>query len=232
VLDEIVVQPSAPQQLLTHLKNGIPSLQELRDEIVTCFIAGHETTFSTLTWTLYLLARHPLEQQRMVQQIDEYLDGRRPTYDDFQRLDAVTDVIREAIRLQAPVWVLGREATEPLEVMGIPVEKSEILLLSPYAMHRDLRYFDHPECFTPLRFRKGIQEQAYFPFGGGPHTCIGQWLAMVQLCAVITHIYQRYTLELMSTAQITAEALVALSPTGSLPMRIHYRQLAGTERKF
>ena len=151
--------------------------RQLRDEVVTLFMAGHETTANTLAWVWYLLSSHPHVEARLHAELDEVLDGRPPTIDDLPRLAYTDWVVTETLRLMPTVWLLGREAIEPTEVGGYRVPKGHTLWMSQWVLHRDARNFEAPERFLPERWADGLARKipryAYFPFGGGPRICIG-----------------------------------------------------------
>ncbi|HLU68750.1 MAG TPA: cytochrome P450, partial [Kofleriaceae bacterium] len=150
---------------------------ELRDEIVTLFLAGHETTAIALTAALYLLGEHPEVRARALAEIDEVLGGRPARAADAPRLRYLDAVVREAMRVYPPAWILGREATEDLELGGVTIERGAQLLVSQWVIHRDARWFPEPERFRPERWldgaTEGLPRYAYMPFGGGPRVCIG-----------------------------------------------------------
>jgi cytochrome P450 len=173
--------------------------QLLRDEIVTLLLAGHETTALALTWTLFLLSRHPEIAASVEQEIDAVLGSeRQPGAADLGRLRYLGWAITEAMRLYRPVYILGREAARDVEIGGYQLSRGTICLMSQWVVHRDPRFFPEPETFKPERWGNALDRQrprfAYFPFGGGPRICIGQPLAMMEAKLVLATICQRFRL--------------------------------------
>src|SRR5262249_35485611 len=155
---------------------------ELRDQLMTLFLAGHETTALTLTFTFYLLAQDAAVEARLHAEIDRVLGDRLPTADDVARLTFAEWVIKESMRLYPPAWTIGREALEDCEVGGYQIRKGTQLLMSQWVVHRDPRYWNEPERFNPDRWGEeatnNLPRCAYFPFGDGPRICIGNSFAM------------------------------------------------------
>ena len=170
--------------------------KQLRDEAMTLFLAGHETTALTLSWTWYLLATNPRAQEPLLAEVDAVLAGRTPTPDDLPRLRYAEQVVQESMRLLPPVYTIGREALHDCEVGGYQVPKGTTLLMSQWVVHHDERFFDRPWDFVPERWAeekiKRLPRFAYFPFGGGPRLCIGNTFAMMESVLVLATIAQRY----------------------------------------
>lgn len=186
--------------LLARYENGEPmSGRQIRDEVVTMLLAGHETTALALSWSCYLLSRHPAIEARLAAEVREVLGTRAPTLDDLPRLPVCEQVINEAMRLYPPAWAIGREAIEPCEIGGYRVPAGMTIFISPWVMHRDARYFDHPNEFRPDRWASGLAKQlprfAYMPFGGGPRVCIGNRFAMMEAVLILAMIAQHFVLE-------------------------------------
>jgi cytochrome P450 len=175
---------------------GKMSDQQVRDEAMTLFLAGHETTALALTWTWVLLAAHPEAQQKLFAEVDAMLGGRPPTPDDMPRLGYTEAVIQESMRLFPPAYVIGREASAPVEVAGYPVPRGLTIMMSQWVVQRDERWFPEATAFRPERWLDGSTEAlpkfAYFPFGGGPRICIGNTFAMLETVLVLARIAQRY----------------------------------------
>ncbi len=190
--------------------------RQLRDEVMTLFLAGHETTALALSWTWYLLAQHPEVESKLVNELKEALDGRSPTVADLQRLRYTEMVIKESMRLYPPAWVLGREAIKGFEINGVSIPSGAQLMISPWLMHRDPRYFDQPEAFRPERWAneqiKQLPKYAYFPFGGGPRLCIGNTFAMMEATLILATITQRFHLELAPNQQVLPLPSITLRP--------------------
>ena len=170
---------------------------QLLDEVLTLFLAGHETTALALSYSLYLLARHPEAQEALRAELARELRGRPPEYADLPRLPYTRNVVNESMRLYPPADFLGREATEDRTVAGIPVRKGTNLFMSQWVMHRDARYFPDPLKFDPSRwtprFERSLPRFAYFPFGGGPRYCIGQTFATAEAALVLATVCARFT---------------------------------------
>lgn len=182
-------------------EDGQPiSLEHIRDEMVTFFIAGHETTAAALFWALYLLARHPETLAKLEAELHTVLGGRIPTLTDLPELRYTEQVIMEGMRLYPPALQLSREALCDTEVAGYRIKKGTQLLISPGVTHRDPRYFAQPELFNPDRWtaemRKSLPKYAYFPFGGGPCVCIGNQFAMMEAELILASIVQKWQLSL------------------------------------
>jgi cytochrome P450 len=200
--------------------------RQVRDEVMTLFIAGHETTANALAWTLYLLAQHPEVEAKLAAELDAVLDG-LPTMQDLPKLHYSDMVLKESMRLYPPAWVISREVMEDITIGGCDIGRGSIVIMSQYVMHRHPRYFDEPEQFMPARFAPGWEERvpryAYFPFGGGPRVCIGNSFAMMEATLVLATIMQRYHLALVSGQQVEPEPLVTLRPRDGVWMEIGAR---------
>jgi cytochrome P450 len=202
---------------------------QLRDEVMTLFLAGHETTSLTLAHTLYLLSKHPAIEQRLYAEISSVLHGRLPSADDVRALPFADAVIKEAMRLYPPAWATGRENLEPLELHGTVIPPGAQLMSSQWIVHRDARWFPNPEGFDPDRFSperaKDIPKYAYFPFGGGPRVCIGNHFAMMEATLLLTMIVQRFRLELLAGERLDLRPAVTLRQKGAgLRVRIVARE--------
>ncbi|HEU5115815.1 MAG TPA: cytochrome P450, partial [Isosphaeraceae bacterium] len=173
---------------------------QLRDEAMTLFMAGHETTANTLAWAWYLLSKQPEAETKLHAELDDALTGRSPSIDDLPRLKYAEAVISETLRIMPTVWIVGREATEPCEVGGYPVPRGTTLYMSQWVLHRDSRWFDDPLTFRPERWLDGLAKRlpryAYFPFGGGPRVCIGNQFALMESVLLLSTIARRFRLEL------------------------------------
>lgn len=166
--------------------------KQVRDEAITLFLAGHETTATALTWTWYLLSQHPNVDDKMRSEIRRVLGDRPPSYNDLPQLRYTEMVLAESLRLYPPAWAIGRTVKSNTRIFNYEVPKGAICLMSPYVMHRNPRYFPEPERFDPERFTPEAKQKrprfAYFPFGGGPRMCIGErfaWMEGVLLLATI-----------------------------------------------
>jgi cytochrome P450 len=174
------------------------NLQQIRDEVMTVFIAGHETTVNALSWTLWLLDQHPTERQRVITEVDAVLQGRTPTWDDIPRLQHLNRVILEAMRLYPPAYIIGRECISPTTAGGYPVKVGETMLINVYGIHRHPDFWEAPNAFYPDRFAEGMGKGdarfTYFPFGGGPRQCIGNHFALIEMHVILAMLYSRFSL--------------------------------------
>lgn len=199
--------------------------KQLRDEVITLTNAGHGTVANALTWTLYLLSLHPEILRKLRDQVDRGLSGRTPTAEDLPSLSYTRWVIEEAMRLYPPVWITVRRALRDDEVCDFHVPANAIVVVSPYVLHHDHRYWLNPEGFDPDRFspeQSGKRPRyAYFPFGGGPHLCLGKDFALLEAQLILIMLIQRYRLDLLPGSNIEAEALAGLRPRKGLPMTMH-----------
>lgn len=202
--------------------------EQVRDEVMTIFVAGHETTANTMSWTWYLLATHPEAEQKLWAELDEVLGGRLPTVEDIPRLPYCSQIINETLRLYPAAWTLNREVVEPVEIGGHAFKPGDTLMMSQYVMHRSDRYFERPDEFIPERFAgdllKRIPAYAYFPFGGGPRVCIGNNFALMEATLLLATFAQRYRFRLADPGKpVEAEPLITLRPKGGLMMKLEER---------
>ena len=198
--------------------------EQLRDEVMTIFLAGHETTANALAWTFYLLSLHPDAERRLRAELDDVLGGRRPTLEDLARLGYLERVVKESMRLYPPVWILDRRCVAPDEVMGYRIPAGALVLVSPYVTHRHARWWPNPEGFDPDRFLpegdKARPRYAYFPFGGGPRLCIGNAFAMMEAQLVIATVMRRFRPWLVPGYRVRPATMVTLRPGHGIPMRL------------
>lgn len=196
--------------------------KQVRDEAMTLFGAGHETTANALTWTLYALSQNPEVEARLHDEVDLVLAGRRPTLDDLPKLPYTEMVVKEAMRLYPPAWAFSRESIHDVMIDGVPVRKGETIMINIFGMHRDARFFPDPERFDPERFspenEKSIPKYAYLPFGGGPRICIGNAFAMMEARLILATIAQRYTLEVVPGHKVVPERVFTLRPKYGMKM--------------
>lgn len=201
---------------------------QLRDEAMTIFLAGHETTANALTWTWHLLSQNPEVEARLHEELDRVLGERAPGVSDLPRLRYTEMVLSEAMRLYPPAWIVGRRAVVDHELGGYRIPAGSILLLSQWITHRDPRFFPDPLRFDPMRFTPEANAArpkfAYFPFGGGPRVCIGEGFAWMEGVLLLATIARRWRFSRADSA-VTPAALITLRPKGGLPMRIDRRIL-------
>ncbi len=195
---------------------------QLRDEILTLFLAGHETTAIGLTWTWYLLAHNPECEQRMHAEIDSVLKGSTPGFDDIPRLAYTERVLSESMRLFPPVWNIGRLSKKSFELGDATIGGGSICLMSPYVVHRDPRFFPDPERFDPTRWESAARESrpkfSYFPFGGGARVCIGERFAWNEMILLLATLSQKWRLRLTDAEPVKLKPLITLHPRSSIRM--------------
>jgi cytochrome P450 len=194
---------------------------EVRDEVITIFMAGHETTAVTMTWVWYLLSQHPAEEARLHKELDTVLGGRIPTVEDLPNLPYARMIIEEAMRVYPPAPGISlRSAKEADELCGFKVAPGLQVLVSPWILHRHRRLWDDPERFDPMRFTKEASEKrprfAYLPFGGGPRICIGATLAMTETILILAVLAQRFRLRLKEGEVITLQTRITLRPKNGM----------------
>jgi cytochrome P450 len=202
--------------------------RQLRDEMMTLYLAGHETTALTLSWSWDLISQHPRVEAKLVAEWKRVLNGRTPTSDDLANLPYTDAVISEAMRLYPPVYLIGREATKDLELGGYRVKKGYTIFMSQWVNHRDPRYFPNPETFSPERWEDGlarrIPKYAYFPFGGGQRVCIGNTFALMEAAIVLAAVGQRYRFTVNPDAQIDVHPQITLLPAYGIPTKLALRE--------
>lgn len=200
---------------------------QVRDEAMTIFLAGHETTANALAWTWYLLSEAPAVEAQLHAEIDRVLGGRTPTMADISQLPFVEQVITESMRLYPPAWIIGRRAIDEYAVGGYILPPRSIVLLSPYVLQRDARFFPEPQAFMPERwtpvFRQALPSFAYFPFGGGTRRCIGESFAWMELILVTATIAQQWRLRLVPGHPVVPQPVVTLRMKHGLRMTVERR---------
>ena len=204
------------------------SESQLRDEAMTLYLAGHETTALTLSWSWYLIATHPIVETKLLEEWSRVLAGRSPTPDDLPNLPYTDAVIAEAMRVYPPVYLIGREATADLELGGYRVRKGYTVFMSQWVSHRDPRYFGpDPEAFRPERWLDGlaklIPKYAYYPFGGGPRVCIGNTFALMEAAILLATVGQCYRFTVDAGAVIDTNPQITLLPKYGIPATLEPR---------
>jgi len=206
---------------------GVMTDRQVRDEAMTIFLAGHETTANALTWTWYLLSGEPEVERRLHDEIDRVLGGRAPTMTDLPSLGSVEQVVTESMRLYPPAWLIGRRAIDAHPIDGYTAPPRSIVLMSQWVMHRDPRFFQEPDRFNPARwtpaFRAELPKFAYFPFGGGPRQCIGESFAWMELVLVVATIARRWKLRLVPGHPVEPQPLVTLRTKHGVRMTLEPR---------
>ncbi|MBA0049533.1 cytochrome P450 [Streptomyces sp. AJS327] len=206
---------------------GQISDRQLRDEVVTFLMAGHETSATTLTWALYLLAAHPSARERLEAEVDAELGGAPPSVADLDRLPWTKAVLSEAMRLYPPFWTLERNAVEDDEVDGVPIPAGSTVAVPPYLVHRHPEAWDNPEGFSPERFLPGggaeRHRHAFIPFGSGRRGCVGNTFALIETAVALAMIAQRFRLDLVPGGVPKLQPTVTLRPLGGLRMVLRRR---------
>ncbi|WP_377273013.1 cytochrome P450 [Peterkaempfera sp. SMS 1(5)a] len=181
-------------------ENGLPLTdRELRDEAVTLYVGGHETTATTLTWAWYLLSRNPVARDRLADELRTVLDGRTPGFDDVKQLRWTEQIVKETLRLYPTIWLMTARAKDGSTIAGHPVAEDTVLWCSQWSAHRDERWFPEPDAFRPERWAEdaehAVPDYAWFPFGGGPRACLGARFATVEAVLVLATLAQRFRLD-------------------------------------
>ncbi|HEY0745389.1 MAG TPA: cytochrome P450 [Steroidobacteraceae bacterium] len=222
------IRDEAPKDFLTRLilakdpDNGAGlNAGEIRDEVITIFMAGHETTAVTMTWVWYLLSQHPSEEAKLHEELAAVLEGRFPTVEDLPSLRYTRMIIEEAMRLFPPAPGMSiRQAIEADEVCGFKVTPGLQVLISPWVLHRHRRLWDDPERFDPTRFTKESSDKrprfAYLPFGGGPRVCIGATLAMTEATLILAVLARRFQVRVKKPQEVKLQTRITLRPKNGL----------------
>jgi cytochrome P450 len=225
---------NGPQDLLSRLieardseGGATMSAKEIRDQVVTIFLAGHETTAATMCWLWYLLSQHPDVAARLHAELDTVLEGRPPTHEDLASLTYTRMVVDEAMRVYpAAPGISTRVALEADEICGMTIPKGGMVAIAPWILHRHKLLWDDPGRFDPERFAKDAPERprfAYMPFGGGPKVCIGASLAITEVMLILATLAQRYSLALKPGHEVEIQQRITMRPRGGLPMILHRR---------
>lgn len=202
--------------------------RQLRDEVMTLFLAGHETTALTLAWSWYLLGTHPESEKKFHAELDAVLGGRAPSMADLSRLKYTEQIAKECMRLYPPAYGLGREPINDCEIGGYRVPAGTQVFMFQWATQRDARFFDDPQAFRPERWTEDFVERlpkyAYFPFGGGPRACIGASFAMMEIILCLATIGQKFRLELDSDHPVSIFPAMSLRPRDGIKVVVKDRQ--------
>jgi cytochrome P450 len=229
-----VAEQTAPKDLLARLiaardeQTGAGmSAQEVRDHIITMFMAGHETTSMAMTWTFFLLSQHPAVERKLHAEIDAVLAGRSPVHDDLARLNYTRMVIDETMRIYPAVPAIERQALEADTLAGVSIPKGAIVLIVPWVLHRHLKLWKDPGRFDPERFAPE-QTQArsrfsYLPFGGGRRICIGAAFATAEATILLATLAQRYRLRLAAGQVVEPQGLITLRSRFGMKMTLERR---------
>jgi cytochrome P450 len=200
---------------------------QLRDEVMTLFLAGHETTALALSWSWYLLATHPDAETKFHAELDEVLGGRAPQVSDLPKLKFTEMIAKETMRLYPPAYAVGREAIEDTEMGGYRVPRGTQLFAFQWVTHRDPRFFERPDEFLPERWAsesiQTLPRYAYFPFGGGPRQCIGNYFAMMEVVLLLATIGQRFSFSLLNEQPVEVLPVLSLRPKNGIKVKLLQR---------
>jgi cytochrome P450 len=201
--------------------------KQLRDEALTLFLAGHETSAVALTWTWYLLSRHPEARSQLLDEIDSVLGGRSPSEDDVKKLTYTKMVLAESMRLYPPVYMIGRQALEDFPVGPYVIPAGASIIVSQHITQRDERFYSNPDAFEPLRWLPEKQaarpKYAYFPFGAGPRVCIGESFAWLEMTIILAILGQEWRFEISSKDKVRPQPRVTLRPKDGMPATLRRR---------
>jgi len=242
IIDDIVAErrgtardtDDEPQDLLSILlrahDRGEATDADIRDEMMTMLLAGHDTTALTLTYTWHLLSKHPNAEQRFHAELDETLDGERPTAADCRDLEYTQRVLNEAMRIYPPVYTLFRETAVDVEIGGYRLPAGAGLMLPQWVVHRSERWYDEPAAFDPDRWNSDRHSQrprfAFFPFGGGPRHCIGKQFSMLEATVILATIGQQYRLEQFGDGELQLRGSLTMHPDEPVAMDVQPRTSA------
>jgi cytochrome P450 len=201
--------------------------KEVRDEAVTMLLAGHDTTANLLAWTIYLLGKHKDVYARLQREVDEVFCGKEPSVEGLRRLTYGDMVLREVMRLYPPVYLILREPVHDLTLGGFEFKKGQMLMLSPWLLHRDPNNFEDPEAFNPDRLANdgmaAIPAEVYIPFGAGPHRCIGSNFAVMEALIILVRIAQELDIHISGNVPVQPEPLITLGVRNGLPIIVRKR---------
>jgi cytochrome P450 len=203
--------------------------QELRDQVLTLFLAGYETVANTLAWTWFLLGQNPEAESRLHAELDAVLGGRLPTLEDMPRLEYTSMILSESMRLYPPAWAMGREVLQDVSIGPYWIRKGTMVFFSQYIVQRDPRWFPDPERFCPERFTAAAKASrprfAYFPFGGGGRQCIGESFAWMEAILALTTIAQRWRVVPIEGGKIELQPKITLRPKNGIRVKVVPRVL-------
>lgn len=198
------------------------SFEELRDEVMTLLLAGHDTTANALTWTIMLLAQHPTVANQLRKETQTELDGKIPNITFLPRLAYSQKVIRESMRLYSPAWILTREAIQDCQIGPYRLKKGAGVVVSQWVVHRDPRFFEEPEKFLPERWQDNFEQKlprcTYFPFGAGPRVCIGKAFSMMEATLILAMIANQFHFKLVPDQSIELLPSITLRPKQGIKM--------------
>ncbi len=226
--------PNPPNDLLTMLISAryedtgeAMTNQQVRDEAITLFAAGHETSSNGLAWTLYLLSKHPEVLEKLRQEVENVLGGSTPTFEDLRKMTFTLQVIQEGMRLYPPAFAVGREPLQDDEILGEKIPAGSVIFISIAAMHRDPQYWERPHEFYPDHFLPEIEKErprlAYMPFGAGPRMCIGNHFALMEMQLLLAMLVRHYDFEPVEGHPVEPEPLITLKPRHGILMKVQKR---------
>ena len=211
------------------------SEKQLRDEVTTMILAGHETSSNALAWTVYLLSQNKECDTLLAEELANQLNGRRPTFEDLKSLPYTNAVIKESMRLMPPVWGVSRQATDDFELDGYLIPKDSILMLPQWVVHRDKANFKEPLKFKPERWLNGetdnLHKFAYFPFGGGPRVCIGNAFSQMEIAIILADCRSKFQMEVLDPETVKPRPSVTLGPAKPIRVKLHSNSPEELKRK-
>lgn len=225
VIDRLIAERTRdpgnyPKDLLARLiaardeSGGGMSAQEVRDHVITIFLAGHETTAMAMTWTWFLLSQHPQEESKLHAELDSVLGGRPPTHENLSKLTYTRMVVEESMRIYPPVHTIARQAIGDDTLVGQPIPKGSAVMIAPWVLHRHVKHWEQPGRFDPERFspeRSAARPRfSYMPFGGGKRICIGAAFALAEATVLLATLAQRYSLRVVPGHQVEPQGLITL----------------------
>jgi len=224
-----------PKDLLARLiaardeqTGGGMSAQEVRDHVITIFLAGHETTAMAMTWIWFLLSQHPQEESKLHAELDSVLGGRAPTHEDLSRLTYTRMVVEESMRLYPPVHTMAREAIADDVLVNRPIPKRSAVMIAPWLLHRHVRLWENPGRFDPERFLPKVSATrprfAYMPFGGGKRICIGAAFALAEATVLLATLAQRFSLRVLPGHKVEPQGLITLRARHGMRMLLTPRR--------
>jgi cytochrome P450 len=203
---------------------------QVRDEVMTIFIAGHETTANALTWTFYLLSQNPNIEKKLLDELGSVINSNKtPTVDDMPKLKFTEKVLRESMRLYPPVWTIGRSVNNEYTLGKYTIPAGSTILMSQYVMHHDPRYYNEPDRFDPERWssdtRSSLPRFSYFPFGGGIRACIGEPFAWMEGILVLSTIIRQWKMRLVRGQRVELDPAITLRPKYGMKMKLERRKV-------